>query len=289
MIISIIFFVCVCGRIRPIKSNIPLVLICNTYLAAIIFFITVIETCCQIIFGVLHPSVSFEGLSCQIQAYFLYASTGNVIYSLVVQALFRLFRVVFFRKRALRRLPVFIIAIIIQWAFVCFINLTFFLFHDFQYFSSEYRCVVPFPNFHGSVMIFFFAYIIPTSLLFTIYFRIIRHVRQTTRAMQNRQFSRKRDLIVLKRLLVFFIILQMLSTPLAVIWLLYIITGNLISKIYQLQILSVAFSQVFITLFTTFETPQIQEKLRQRRRVHPVMGVRFQQNLSIARIQVQRF
>ena len=289
LIISIIFLISICPRIRPIKSNIPLVLTCNTYLAAIVFFITIIKTCSQTIFGVLHPSVSFEGLYCQIQAYFLYASTGNVIYSLVVQAVFRLCRVVFYQKRALRRLQVFVIAIIIQWVFACSINLTFFLFHDFKYFANDYRCAVPFSNFRGSLMIFFFAYIIPTNLLFTIYFFIIRHLRQTSHAMQNRQFSRKRDLTVLKRLLLFFIILQLLSTPLAVIWLLYIITGNLTSIVYQLQILSAAFSQLFIILFTTFETPQVQEKLRQRRQVHPFMGVIFQQNQGIARVQIQRF
>ncbi len=290
LVISIISVIFICIRIRPLKSNIPFILLCNTYLTEITSSIMVIESCCRTIFAILNPSISFEGVYCQIRAYFLYVFVGNIMYSFVVQAFSQLFRVVFYHKRALRTLRVFTIAIIFQWIFVSFINLIFFPLHDFVYVPSEYRCLVTFDNRRGSLMVFLFTYIIPANLLFIIYFFIIRHVRQTNHAMQNRQLGRKRDLMVLKRIVAFFIGLQALSIPLAVLWLVYIITDNLVSSVYQLQSLNTAFSQFFMTIVITFGTPQMQEKLKWRRRqVHPVLRVRIQKNEFTERIQAQRF
>ena len=284
------FLIIICTRIRPLRSNIPLVLTCHTYLSEIILFLIMIDTCSGTIFGVVNPSISFKGSFCQIRAYFQYICVGNVIYSFVIQAFFRLFRVVLHHRRAFRTLRIFIIAIVIQWIFVCFIYLLFFPLNDFKYVPSEYRCLILFTNYRGSVMVFLFTYIIPTSVWFTIYFFIIRHVRQINLTMQNRQLARKRDLVVLKRIMLLFIVLQLFSMPLAVMWLIYIVSGYLIPCVYQLQGLTVAFSQFFITILIAFETPPIQEKFRWRRRqVQPIVRVRIEQNKIEERIQIQRF
>jgi hypothetical protein len=208
LVLSIISVIFICIYVRPLKSNIPFILLCNTYLTEITSSIMVIELCCRTIFAILNPSISFEGVYCQIRAYFLYVCVGNIMYSFVVQAFSQLFRVVFYHKRALRiRTPrVLIIGIIFQWIFVSFINLIFFPLNYFVYVPSEYRCLITFNNYRGSLMIFLFTYIIPTNLLFIIYFFIIRHVRQRNHAMQNRPLGRRRDLMVLKRIVVFLLV-----------------------------------------------------------------------------------
>jgi hypothetical protein len=77
---------------------------------------------------------------------------------------------------------------------------------------------------------------------------------------------------------------------LAVLWVVYIITGNLVSSIYQLQSLSIAFSQFFMTIAITLGTPQMKEKLKwQQHRVHPLLRVRIQENEIMERIRAQRF
>ncbi len=249
-----------------------------------------IETCCRTIFGVLNPWISFDGVYCQIRAYFLYVFVSNVIYSFVVQAIFQLFRVAFHQKRALRTFRVFTIAIILQWIFVCVINLTFFPLHDFVYVSSEYRCLVTFTNQRGSIMAFLFAYIIPGNVLFTIYFFILRFVRQTNHAIQNRQLARQRDLIVLKRIIILFIIFQLFYTPFAVIWIIYVCTGHLVALTYQLQGLIVGLSHVFITIMITFGTPQMREKLKCRRwQVQPIARITMQPIEITERIRMRRF
>jgi len=271
--------------------NIPLILICNTYLTEITSSIMVIDSCCRTIYGVLNPSISFDGVFCQVRTYFLYVFVSNIIYSFVVQAFFQLFRIIFYQKRAFPTLQVFIIAIIIQWIFVCLTDLVFFPSNDFVYVSSEYRCLVAFDNVRGSLTVFLLTYIIPTNLLFIIYYFIIRHVRKINRAMQNREFARKRDIIVLKRIMILFIVFQLFFMPLGVLWIIYIITGNFVSSIYQLQTLTVAVTQFFMTILITFETPQIREKLKRRRQrhVHPMARVRIQQNEIGETILAQRF
>lgn len=291
LIFAVIFLTILCTRIRPLNTNISLVLICNTYLTEITSSIMEIDSCSRTIAAILNPSISDQGVYCRIRAYFLYVFISNVIYSFVVQAFFQLFRVVFYRKRELRTCQAFIIAIIIQWIFVCSIYLVFFPLNDFVYVSSEYRCLISYSNYRGSIMIFLFAYLIPTNLLFTIYFFILRYLRQTNQAMENHQFSRKRDLTVLKRIMLFLIVLQLFSIPLAVIWLIYIITGYLVSLVYQLQGLTTSISQVFMTIFITFGTPQMQEILKWRRRqqVHPIVRIRIQPNGIMEKIRMQRF
>jgi hypothetical protein len=109
--------------------------------------------------------------------------------------------------------------------------------------------------------------------------------------MQNREFARKRDIIVLKRIMILFIVFQLFFMPLGVLWIIYIITGNFVSSIYQLQTLTVAVTQFFMTILITFETPQIREKLKRRRQrhVHPMARVRIQQNEIGETILAQRF
>jgi hypothetical protein len=269
--------------------NMSLISISNTYLTEITSSIIAIYICSQTIAAILYSYTPNQGIPCQIQAYFLYALVSNVMYSFVVQGFFQLFRVIFYQKRIFQTFRAHIIAIIIQWIFVCSIFLIFFPLNDYIYESSEYRCLIAFTNYRGSIMIFAFAFVIPTNLLFTIYFFILRYLHRTHRAMQNRQFSRKRDIAVLKRIMIFLIVLQLFYTPLAVIWLMYIITGNLVSLIYQLQSITASASQVFMTILITFGTPRMRAILKHRRQVQPIQRIKVQPKEIIEKIRVQRF
>lgn len=82
-------------------------------------------------------------------------------------------------------------------------------------------------------MIILSAYIFPVNIIFSIYFYIMRYIRRIANAMHNR-----RDMIVFKRIIILFIVLQIWSVPLSVIWLLYIIAGYTTSWNYYIQALS---------------------------------------------------
>jgi hypothetical protein len=95
-----------------------------------------IDSFSRTIAGILNPSMLDENVYCRIRAYFLYVFLSNVMYSFVVQAFFfNFFRVVFYQKRALRTCRTYIIAIHIQWIFVCSIYLIFFPLNDYDDFD----------------------------------------------------------------------------------------------------------------------------------------------------------
>ncbi|UJR37047.1 hypothetical protein I4U23_029752 [Adineta vaga] len=249
-----------------------------------------IVTCSQTLVGIFNPSMSFNGIFCQIQSYFLCFFINNVTYSFVIQGLFQLCRVVFHQKLFLQTLRIFIIAMIIQWLFVCLTNLIYFLFRDFEYIDSEYRCLIRFTNLRASFMLFVTAYGIPGNILFMIYFVIIRHIRQRNLRIQNRPHGKKRDMIVLKRIVLVFIALQLISTPLAVLSIIYIVTGHIVELTYQIQNLTLAFSQLFLPILMTLGIPQIREKFkRSQHKVHPIIRRNIPLNELSARIRIQRF
>lgn len=273
-----------------LKTNIQLALICNTYLTEMTSSILQIDSCFRTIFSIANPSLSDNGIYCQIRAYFLYAFISNVTYSFVIQAVFQYTRVVHHQKRSLQTFRMVCLVTICQWIFVLLINLLFFPLKEFIYLENEYRCLISYENTRGSILVFLFAYLIPTNLLCTIYFSIFRSLRQNHVQNLNRHFTRHRDLAVFKRILGIFATLQFFSTPLAVIWIIYIITGRLILIIYQLQALTAGLTQVSITIFMALTTPQIRNKFRcRKRRIHPVVQRNFLQRQIPNKMQIQRF
>ena len=285
-ILSLMFLLLICIRIRPLKSNVPLILTCNTYITSLISSLLVFKVCCQSIYGVLNPSISYDVLSCQIDGYLIYAAIGNVFYSFVLQAIFRLFRIVFYRKKTLHSLRVFSIGIVIQWTFIFLINLIFLLLNDIEYIASVYHCQVSYTNLRGSFMILFIEYMIPANIMYTIYFYIIRYIRRI-----NNRMNIRRDMVVFKQVLILFISVQILFLPVGVFWILSTTNDYLRELSYQLQELTMAFSQVFLPIILAFSTPHIREifQWRRRIRVHPIVREGFVQNELFRARRQQRF
>ena len=271
--LSILFFIFI--RIRPLKSNVPLILTCNTYVTSLTSSIIIFRSNCQTLYRMFHPIDSLGYLNCQISGYFIYIAFGNVIYSLVLHAFYRLARIVFYQKKSLYSQKLFSIAIIIQWILIFLINLPFLLLDYLDYIPTESRCQVSYANFRASLLVLIIEYSIPSNILFTIYFQIIRYIRRTNNRMRNRH-----DLVILKQLIVIFVITQCLSAPLLILWFVYIGTNTSSPLIYQLQTLSVAFSQSFIPIILAIYTPQIREKFQwnRRRRTHPMIREAFHRN-----------
>ncbi|CAM4924124.1 unnamed protein product [Rotaria socialis] len=147
-----------------------------------------------------------------------------------------------------------------------------------QYILSEYRCSLPLDSLRVTLMTILLLYMLPMSGIFIIYFYIIRYIRRTTQALQARQNRNRRDLIVFKRIIILFIILQILSIPAFIAWLLYIITGYTVSCSYYLEIFVSSISQFAMSLVVASTTPKIYEKFKLRQRqVHPspVIRVRY--------------
>lgn len=265
ILLCLIFLWLIFFRIRPLKSNVSLLLTCNTYITSLTSSIVPFKTTLQTTLGILNDPIALEGWTCQINGYLIYVAVPNVFYSYILHAIFRLFRIVFYRRESLYSVRVFSILIFLQWLVVCLINIPFVLLHDMQFIASEYRCQIPSTNLRACVMVLFLGYLIPANVMLAIYLYIIRYIRRTN----NRRMHRH-DMMIFRKTLIIFTTVQLLSVPLSVLWLLYIIANYLTPLSYQLQAVTVAFSQSFIPSALAYSTPQIREKFRRWQRVQPI-------------------
>lgn len=97
-------------RIRPLISNVPILLICSTYMSLILTIILYGYN----LYGDIY-SVSVNDPSCKYRGYLVYCGYTALYYSCLLQSIFRLFLVVFYRQKRLQSSSFFIIVIIIQW------------------------------------------------------------------------------------------------------------------------------------------------------------------------------
>ncbi|CAF0859040.1 unnamed protein product [Rotaria sordida] len=276
IIFHIIFLILICIKIRPLASNVLSILISNSYLALILSSIALFDASLTSFLGNLNSWILFGTSLCKIRAYLIIVGESSMSYSLLLQAFFRLFRIVFYQRRALRSFRVFSIAIILQWIFVFLINLLYIFLNEFEYIPSEYRCEIPINNVSGVAMRVMLTYILPVNTIFLIYFYIIRYVRRTTNAIQTRQNINKRDMMVFKRIIILFIVLQILSTPLFVVWILYFITGYISLWNYYFLAFVSSFGQLIMSFVLASTTSQIRAKFKWKlSQVHPNIEMRI--------------
>jgi hypothetical protein len=257
LIICITMIILISVRIRPLKSNVSILLTCNTYFDALLLSSMMLLMYSYNLQGNLNPSISFGGRWCQIRTYFVHVCFCAFYYSFVLQAIFRLFRIVFYRHKTLQSYGVFILAIIIQWILSFLFILPNILLNDFQYLSDEYNCWIAFQNIRGLIMATMNIYNNPLSIIFTMYTQIIRYTRRTVHIQQRRQKSNKRDIIVLKRIVILVFITVGIGLPTVIIVLIYIITKNVIPYAYHIQGLSISFGVLVGSVSLVFITPHI--------------------------------
>jgi hypothetical protein len=220
--------------------------------------------------GNLNSSISFGGRWCEIRTYIAYVCFCSLFYSFVLQAIFRLFRIVFYKHKRLQSFGVFLIAITLQWILSFLFILPHLLLDDFQYLPTEYNCWFGFQNTRGLIMITIILYNNPLTIIFTIYTQIIRYTRRVTQIQQARQQANRRDLIILKRIVILVFIIAGIGLPTVVIVLIYMITKYLMPYAYHLQGLSLSLGVLITSVSLIFITARIRQIFTHNQvRVHP--------------------
>jgi hypothetical protein len=157
----------------------------------------------------------------------------------------------------------FILGIISQWILSFLFILPNFLLNDFQYLPLEYNCWIAFQNIRGLIMVTINIYNNPLSIIFTIYMQIIRYTRRSIPIQSRRLTSNKRDLTVLKRIVILALITVGIGLPTVAIVLIYMITKYVIPFAYHIQGLSISFGVLIGSVSLVFITPQIQQVFKQ--------------------------
>ncbi len=116
----------------------------------------------------------------------------------------------------------------------------------------------------------------PLFIIFTIYTQIIRYTRRAVHFQQKRQKSNKRDLIILKRIVILAFITVGIGLPTVIIVLIDMITKYVIPFAYHIQGLSISLGVLVGSVSLVFITPQIQQVFNQSQaqfRLHETMMV----------------
>ncbi len=271
-LISLITLILIYIRVRPLISNVPILLTCNTYITLIGSSFMTLIVMAYGVYGNLHPSISFDDYYCQLRSYVNYVFISAFFYSCALQAIFRLFRVVFPKHKILQSHRVFTITVIIQWVIAILYILAYLLLGDFEYHSDISSCWLSFKDIRSLSISMAFVYGSPLIVMGLVYFCIIRYIRQTAQTEQVRQNSNKRDLLIVKRIIILVLIAMGIGIPTAFLLIIYMITNYLPSLAYHIQALSLTTGLVLESIALGYITPQVREIFKKKRQINPVVA-----------------
>ena len=213
-------------------------LICNTCLATILF--SIIITIKMFIF---YMELIITDESCRILAYFGYSFLQMVSYSYVVQALSRLSFVIFHQHQHLLHYTFHFILIICQTLFSFLTVLSSLVTKDIL-FRPQLMCYVPSTRAGHTYTILLTSFIIPFCSIIIIYAIIYCRVIRSSAVLRQSSHEAKRDLLLLRNILILFLIFLSAGIP----WIIYSIltytTKSSSIALYLMPILATVFAAV---------------------------------------------
>lgn len=279
-ILGLSFLIKIYIHLRPLRSNVSVLLVCNTYLN--ICLVSTIMTMMHVyaITSALNPSNPIGGRWCELRTYISYVCFSALFHSFVLQALFRLFRIVFYRRKNLQSFSVSMFGILIQWLLASLLILPHLLLNDFEVLPNEYNCSISFENIRGQLMATLNTFSNPLSVVLAIYAYIIRYTRRAVAMQQQQQNSNKRDLAVLKRIIIVFLMVAGIGMPTSALILVAVITHRPVPFSMDIQGLCISLGLFIATISMIFTVPQIQQIFRRNRNQLQPQTQAFQVSLS---------
>ncbi|CAF1375622.1 unnamed protein product [Adineta ricciae] len=242
------------------KRTVAMLLTTNTYVGILTFSIVLLSTSIDIFKAdVLGMSVLIDKplVACQFQGFLLYERCGCCYSSFVLQAIYRLLRVLYPRRLFLQSYKFNSICIIIQWI-VCFLLiLPSFIYRDafFVLYESDYFC---------GLRLFYF----------------VSH--QNPQLLQTQQGRRaQRDYIIMRRILFTMIVLLLAGIPNVGLAFLAQFKPNLSGDYYMYRIewMVPSVSMLTVSIGLVFITPQLKTVvvscLQRKNQVVPQDNTRF--------------
>ena len=262
---------------RPLKSNIPMLLVCNTY-----FNLVIVSMIMLMMYGhALHNNIIYtlptNDWWCQFRTFISYVGFCALFYSFVLQSLFRFFRIVLYRWKIFQSPKVYYVGILIQWvvSFLCILpNL---LMKDYRILVNEYSCAIDLRNIRGLILAFSNTFTIPVSIVFIMYTYIILYTRRVTNMSQQRKSSNSRDLVVVKRIILVLLSIITIGLPTTVLIITSLVTNITIPFSYDIQSLLIIIGIPVASISLIFVMPQTKELFKRQRNpnsVPPILSIR---------------
>lgn len=257
------------------SRSVPLLLAGHTCSTLLISAIMLASMATASLLGYSRVTLSQHGPTvwCRWRGFFIHGFLCALYDSYVVQAGYRLCRVVFYRRKRLHSFPLYSLLVPTESLFgiVCISPVL--LRNDVVYLPSEFYCQTPFTNIPAISYIALRLFLLPLVFISSVYIYLLKHVRQsncsspiTVGYHQRRSRQNARDLIVIRRLLLMLAVLILLGLPSVVFLAILIVTGDLIPITYRVGWLSVSFSLVFLACMLIRLTSPLRKTVRRLRR-----------------------
>ncbi|UJR16410.1 hypothetical protein I4U23_003312 [Adineta vaga] len=209
--------------------------------------------------------------NCHARGYLTIVFITSIYLSYVLQAAYRLFRIVYHKHKQLRTTSTFSYYIFIQWI-LSFLLVLPILFANqnstsfIVYLSEDFSCGIAFTNIRAFTFLTLIVYLLPLCCLSFIYFRIIHDIRhkrkQSLMTTTKLRRQNKRDASVIKRICTVMIFLWTLGIPPSLFFIIFITTGHLHWLAYRICSMIMSISFLFISLSSLYVTPQIYKRIR---------------------------
>ena len=253
-------------RAKPFLHTVRHLLMCNACLASIVYCITQIMsyTCLIFIEWEMNDAV------CRLLAYFSYVGICAVVYSYLIQTISRIFISLLASKcRSLTTLKAHCILIGMKWLTIIIMPIPTLFSKDIKY-QPRILCWVPMENLVHVIYVFLAYYIIPTisSLVIYafIYYRLKKMIKDSGALMRTTN-SKKRDLEVLRNILILLCIYLLGGFPSVLFFITNVQAIYLISLVFIS--LAVAVEKIFMCLLDRDMRQIIQKLFNLNNRVTP--------------------
>jgi hypothetical protein len=248
---------------RRISLTAPILLICNTHASVMYICLVLLDMYAHNLYGDVYGNISFDNSWCYLRAYFLHVGLATLYHSYLLQALFRYFRIIYFKLKRLQSVQFIFQLVLLQWSIDFLYMASILIPQHFRYISGYYYCQISYYNLPGLLISTCFVYYVPMFGITLIYLKITCYMKKKRGVLilQNRQRSNQRDFIVLCRILTLIGILFLLSFPSTLLWMSYFVTGYLYPFIYHFQWLTYVFSLSILPTISVVLTPHLRTLL----------------------------
>ena len=259
---------------QPRENDATLLLTVNTCLSG---FVTAIALLIMVSSNLFNEFLLINLNLCYIIGLLYDIFECSIYYSYCLQAFYRFFRVIYYRKRSLLSLKLYKYLILIQWLLATLLIIPTIFLQWYIHLPTEKFCLIPYTNITGSIYLIIVLYSIPLITIIIIYILITKHIRITTAIRIQERQRNLRDLTVIKRIIICVLILILLRFPTIIFIIFGIINGYLYSLTYAIVGFITSLCLIFIGLISILITNKFNEQIRKyfnqvNNRIQPIQN-----------------
>ncbi|UJR19874.1 hypothetical protein I4U23_023007 [Adineta vaga] len=259
----------------------------NTYVGILTFSIVFLSTNVNVLKGDLFGMAVLTGdelTKCQFQGFLIYERFGCCYLSFVLQAIYRLTRVLYPKRIFFQSFTFNLICIVLQWIMCFLFLLPSYIWRElfYSFYELDYYCGIRYEKFFDLWYVVLNIYVLPLTYMTIIYIRLMYFIRHTNlQLLQTHQGQRaRRDYIITRRILITMSTLALAGLPNVCLAFIAYFNPNVSGDyyMYRIQWMVPGITMLTLSIVLVFITPKLKQiimKLRcQKNPVVPDLGYR---------------